>query len=66
MRLADYLSREGISDTEFAAMIGVSRMSVGRYRSGERRPEWDVLARIVEATRGEVTANDFLGAGRAA
>lgn len=61
MRLSDYLSdRPEITDADFAERIGVSRQALWRYKSGDRRPEWDVLAKISEVTNGEVTPNDFL------
>ncbi|KQS82161.1 XRE family transcriptional regulator [Methylobacterium sp. Leaf361] len=62
MRLADFLADRGIKDSDFAETIGVSRMTLWRYKSGDRRPEWDVLKRIVQATEGHVTPNDFLDA----
>lgn len=62
MTLADYLVDRKIKDSDFAEAIGVSRMTLWRYKSGDRRPEWDVLKRIVQATDGHVTPNDFLGA----
>jgi len=62
MKLNDWLAtRETeISNSEFAERIGVSRQAVWRYRLGERMPRPDVISRIREATRGAVTANDFV------
>lgn len=62
MRLADYLSDHKIKDATFAAQIGVTRQAVGRYKFGERKPEWAILQRIANATEGHVTPNDFLDA----
>ena len=62
MRLADYLADQNIPDAKFAALIGVTRQAVGRYKFGERKPEWRVLQRIAKATDGNVTPNDFLDA----
>lgn len=62
MRLADYLSDHKIKDATFAAQIGVTRQAVGRYKFGERKPEWAILQRIAKATEGNVTPNDFLDA----
>ncbi|MCJ2104725.1 transcriptional regulator [Methylobacterium sp. E-041] len=62
MRLADYLAAQEIKDAVFAERIGVSRQTLWRYKSGDRRPEWDVLERIAQETHGEVTPNDFLQA----
>lgn len=60
MKLADYLAATEIKDAAFAEMIGVTRQALWRYKSGDRRPEWDVLERIAHETRGRVTPNDFL------
>lgn len=60
MRLSDYIAELKISDAAFAERIGVSRQALSRYLSGDRRPDWAVLNRIVQATDGHVTPNDFL------
>ncbi|CAO4179026.1 helix-turn-helix domain-containing protein [Methylorubrum populi] len=60
MKLADYLSEAEIRPAAFAERIGVTRQTLWRYVSGDRRPEWDVLERIQAATGGHVTPNDFL------
>lgn len=60
MQLALYLSQNDISDSDFAERIGVKRQAVHRYKTGERFPERAVLQKIIEATDGAVTANDFM------
>lgn len=60
MTLAEFLSEADIKPTAFAERIGVTRQTLWRYMSGERRPEWDVLERIQTETSGQVTPNDFL------
>ncbi|MEM1353895.1 MAG: helix-turn-helix transcriptional regulator [Planctomycetota bacterium] len=60
MKLSDYLVTQQLGPAAFARQIGVGRMSVHRYISGERFPRPDVLERIYEATQGQVTPNDFL------
>ena len=59
MTLTSWLSREKISDADFAERIGVSRQALWRYKSCERMPRHEILSRIHLATSGEVTANDF-------
>ena len=59
MKLEEFLQKEGISYPEFAAKIGVSLQSIYRYTAGTRLPERQVMARIMEETRGEVTADSF-------
>jgi putative transcriptional regulator len=60
MQLHEYMAREGLSDGEFAAKIGKTRMAVFRYRTGRRMPSADAMAAIARATAGAVTPNDFV------
>jgi transcriptional regulator with XRE-family HTH domain len=60
MRLTDWLKKHDLPRGDFARKISVSEVTVTRYITGSRRPEWDVLQRIVEQTGGAVTADDFL------
>ncbi|HDZ73750.1 MAG TPA: XRE family transcriptional regulator [Aurantimonas coralicida] len=66
MKLKDYLAGRKVSIAEFAKRIGVSHEAVRRYINRERRPDWDVLERIVKATKGAVSADDFLDDEKAA
>ena len=54
------LTRNGIPQREFAAIIGVKQATVSRYASGHRIPTLKILFRIKLATRGVVTFEDFL------
>ena len=58
MTLGEYLQRTGTSRAAFARQIKVKHISVTRYLSG-RIPEPKVMERIIAATDGRVTANDF-------
>ena len=60
MRLQEYLTHTATSRADFAQQIGVSVESVRRYLIG-RIPEPPVMEKIIEATEGKVTANDFFG-----
>lgn len=60
MKLSLWLERENISAAAFAGRIGVSRQSLHRYCTGERRPEWATIPKIISETGGAVTADDFL------
>lgn len=60
MKLDDYLNKHGITEAAFAALIGVNQSSVNRMRKGLIRPDISTLKRIVEATDGNVTLDDFL------
>lgn len=61
MTLDDWLARTATKEDSFAASIGASQAAVNRYRHGRRMPRPAVMARIVAATGGAVTANDFHG-----
>jgi len=62
MKLSEYLKKRRISASEFAACIGVHKATVGRWISpdSDSRPDWDLIPKIVKATGGAVTANDFV------
>lgn len=59
MKLDAYLSTHGLSQSEFAARIGVSQPAVAKYVAGKRIPHRDVMARIVAETDGLVGPADF-------
>ena len=59
MTLDEWKKRSNLSDTEIAAAIGVSRLSVFRYRQGEMMPRKKVMLKIVEMTGGKVLPSDF-------
>ena len=59
MTLSHYIEHQKITASAFADLIGVSRQAVHRYLNG-RFPETDVLVKILAATNGAVTADDFL------
>lgn len=59
MHLESYLKTNSISVTSFAAIIGAaSRATIYRYING-RIPAPHIMAKISQATGGQVTANDF-------
>jgi len=59
MRLQDYLEREGLSASDFAARIGRAVSTVTRIAKGETTPEAETVAKIVAATGGAVQPNDL-------
>lgn len=59
MTLSDWMRARDLRDLDMAAMLGVSAVSIWRYRTGARRPAWPILERIRAITDGEVTAADF-------
>jgi len=62
MKLQAYLAEHRLDDLQFATAIGRDRSTVYRLRTGRTRPDWQTIAAIVEATKGEVTADDFMPA----
>jgi hypothetical protein len=62
MTLDQYLARNGITETAFAALIGTSQPNVHRIRNGQI-PGKDLMGLIYIKTGGQVTANDFYGIG---
>jgi hypothetical protein len=60
MTLADYLARNALSVDDFAHEVGINAVSVRRYMAGARLPRRKILQRIMEATSGAVTPNDFV------
>lgn len=65
MTLDQYLSRNGITETEFASLIGVKQSTVNRLRKGQV-PNKDLMGVIFIKTNGHVSANDFFGIGEQA
>ncbi len=60
MTLDSYLLDRKITEPDFAARVRVNQSTINRARKGQV-PSPDVLRRIVAATEGEVTPNDFFG-----
>jgi transcriptional regulator with XRE-family HTH domain len=60
MTLDSYLKSAGITQAEFAATLGTTQAAVSRYARGLRYPKRATLNRIIAASGGNVTANDFL------
>ena len=54
----------GVTQQELGAKLDVTKSTVSRYESGERRPRSPkTLTRIKQATGGAVTAEHFYGEG---
>jgi transcriptional regulator with XRE-family HTH domain len=60
MKLARYLSENGLTQEQFAGRIGVSQAWLSRLAGGSVYASFEVLLRVQEATDGAVTPNDFL------
>jgi len=60
MYLQEYLSNQGLTQSAFASMIGISRVQVNRLIKGKRAPSLKVAKRIERVTGGLVTTDDYL------
>ena len=56
-RIAEMLSKRGITQKELASTIGVTEAVISRYVSGERDPKPETIANIATALR---TTSDYL------
>ncbi len=65
MKLAQYLSDQGLTDEAFAATVGISQSQISRLKRGISRPSWETLAAIEKVSGGLVTASDFLSGASA-
>lgn len=53
-------SSAGLSQDDLARLSGVSRWTINRIELGERDPSFALMQKIIEATAGAVTPNDFI------
>ena len=60
MRLADWMSMNGVNDDQMAERVAVDRATISRIRRGKHKPSWPILLRLQEITMGAVTPNDFM------
>lgn len=60
MKLSRYLKLNALSDAAFAELVGATAFAVGKWRRGERTPRGAFMRKIIIATSGSVTPNDFL------
>lgn len=65
MTLDEYLINAGVTEAAFAETVGCSQPAINRYRRGHRIPLEDEMRRIIAATEGRVTPNDFYGVANA-
>ena len=59
MRLGEYLQLANISQTRFAALIGVRQATVSRYISGTKIPSATVALKIRDLSKGAVALDDW-------
>ena len=66
MRLSAYLEKHKISAAAFGREIGVTRSTVIRWTTGVRSPNSAAMQAIINATKGQVSADDFFKQANAA
>ncbi len=60
MKLDEFMKGAGLDDAAMASLVGdCSAFAVKKWRYGERTPRGPQMLRIVQATDGKVTPNDF-------
>jgi transcriptional regulator with XRE-family HTH domain len=60
MKLSDYLSENGLTQAQFAQLVGASQQAVAMWVIGDRTPRAAQMRKVKDATGGTVTPNDFL------
>lgn len=66
MTLEAWMKKHGKDDVWVAAQTGFDRVTISRTRRRKTQPSWALAAKLKALTKGEVTADDFLMARKAA
>ncbi len=62
-KLMEYLRREGLSFAEFGRRSGTKHArTIERIAKGQRDPSHRLMRRMIDASNGGLTANDFFPA----
>lgn len=59
-KLREYRAAHGLTQSDLAERVGVKKATISRIENGERTPSMSLVSRICSATKGELTANDFM------
>jgi transcriptional regulator with XRE-family HTH domain len=62
MTLTEWRSKEGLTMTQAAELLGLTQPTISRIEAGKQWPDKDTMTAIIERTGGAVTPNDFIGA----
>ena len=54
LRIDEILKEKGISNTEFAELIGVSVTSASAFKTGNIKPKFDTLVKIAEVLEVDI------------
>ena len=60
MTLDQYMKANEITDDAMGKRLGVSRSAVTLYRNGDRMPKPEILIRLLNITKEDVTVEDML------
>jgi DNA-binding transcriptional regulator YdaS (Cro superfamily) len=60
MTLSEFMKANALDDAAMAEKVGASAGAVKKWKYGERTPRPQQIARITVATKGAVTALDFV------
>ncbi len=64
MTLDDWMKKSGLSESQVGKKLGVSPLTVNRYRRIQRTPKPDIMDKIEKMTGGKVTRAAWLGLRR--
>lgn len=60
MRLETFIKKNNLTWEAFADMAGITRQTVYNLMRRHNKPRFDTIEKIDKATKGEVSASDFL------
>jgi len=59
-KLRAFRISKGLSQQDLAASVGVQKAAISRIEKGQRVPSMGLVARLVDMSDGELSADDFL------
>ena len=60
MKLSEYLKETGLTQENFADLVGVTRPFITNILNGKKSPSIQLAGRIEEVTKGKVSLRDLL------
>ena len=61
MTLLDWLQKHGMNQAELARNLEISDNHLSQVMSGNKRPSFELLVRLHNTTRGQVSFRDLAG-----
>ena len=59
-KLRAFRISKGLSQQDLAASVGVQKAAISRIEKGQRVPSMGLVARLVDVSDGELSADDFM------